>query len=77
MEEAIASSQIEGAVTTRIVAKEMLRQQREPRNQSERMIRNNYITIQRIRELKEENLSSELLLEIQRLITDRTQEDQA
>lgn len=77
MEEAIASSQIEGAVTTRIVAKEMLRQQREPRNQSERMIRNNYITIQRIRELKEENLSTELLTEIQRLITDRTQEDQA
>src|SRR5262249_23304850 len=34
MEEAIATSQIEGAVTTRKVAKEMLRTNRKPRNRS-------------------------------------------
>lgn len=42
MEEAIASSQLEGAVTTRKVAKEMLENNRKPRNISEQMIMNNY-----------------------------------
>lgn len=45
MEEAIASSQIEGASTTREVAKELLRARRKPLNHSERMIVNNYRTI--------------------------------
>ena len=38
MEEAIASSQLEGAVTTREVAKSMLRTKRKPKNHSEKMI---------------------------------------
>src|SRR3989344_3387706 len=42
MEEAIASSQLEGAHTTREAAKQMLREGRKPRNNSERMILNNY-----------------------------------
>lgn len=42
MEEAIRSSQLEGATTTRRVAKELLRTGREPKAQSERMILNNY-----------------------------------
>ncbi|MCX6833767.1 MAG: Fic family protein [candidate division Zixibacteria bacterium] len=42
MEEAIASSQLEGASTTRQVAREMLIQDRKPRNKSEQMIHNNY-----------------------------------
>ncbi|MBV9122210.1 MAG: hypothetical protein JO112_02470, partial [Planctomycetes bacterium] len=46
MEEAIATSQIEGAVTTRKVAKEMLLTNRKPRNRSEQMIVNSYRTIQ-------------------------------
>ena len=37
MEEAIASSQLEGAVTTREEAKEMLRTNRKPKNHSEKM----------------------------------------
>jgi Fic family protein len=41
-EEAITSSQLEGAATTHKVAKHMLREQREPRNKGERMILNNY-----------------------------------
>jgi hypothetical protein len=49
MDEAIASSQIEGAATTRKKAKEMLRENRPPKNRSEKMIANNYITIKRIR----------------------------
>lgn len=45
MEEAIASSQMEGANTTREVAKELLRTQRRPLNKAERMIVNNYRTM--------------------------------
>ena len=40
MEEAIRSSQLEGATTSRRVAKELLRSGREPRDRSERMISN-------------------------------------
>ncbi|RYF70177.1 MAG: Fic family protein [Cytophagaceae bacterium] len=69
MEESIASSQIEGAVTSRTVAKEMLRKQRPPRNKSERMIVNNYTTIQHIVANKASLLTPDRLLEIHRLIT--------
>ena len=53
MEEANASSQIEGASTTRKVAKDMLRRNRSPRNKAEQMIHNNYAAIQYITENKE------------------------
>ena len=46
VEEAIRSSQIEGASTPRRVAKEMLQQGVKPRNRSERMISNNYRALQ-------------------------------
>lgn len=69
MEEAIASSQIEGAVTTRKHAKEILRKKLSPKNRSERMIVNNYYTIQRILELKDQELNAEKLLEAHQLIT--------
>lgn len=69
MEESIASSQIEGAVTSRIVAKEMLRKQRPPRNHSERMIVNNYTTIQHIVANKQRPLTPDSLLELHRLMT--------
>jgi Fic family protein len=72
MEEAIASSQLEGAVTTREVAKEMLRTQRRPRDLSEKMILNNYLTIKRITELKNKELSKDLILEIHSLISKGT-----
>lgn len=75
MEEAIASSQIEGAVTTRENAKEMLRSKREPRNHSERMILNNYRTIKRIMDLKNEPLTPSLIKEIHSVITQDTLDD--
>lgn len=77
MEEAIASSQIEGAVTTRKKAKEMLRKSINPRNKSEQMIVNNYITIKHIVEIQNEPLTLEKLLEIHRLITSQTLNDSA
>ena len=75
MEEAIASSQIEGAVTTRRKAKEMLRKRNKPRNKSEQMIVNNYLTIRHIVDIQNEPLNVERLFEIHRLITSRTLTD--
>jgi len=75
MEEAIASSQIEGAVTTRKQAKELLRKNSKPKNKSEQMIFNNYLTIKRIVEIKDEPLTLERLLEIHKLITSDTLND--
>jgi Fic family protein len=72
MEEAITSSQIEGAATTRKVAKEMLRSGRPARDTSEQMILNNFRTMQHIQRWKEEPLSSALLFEIHRAVTDQT-----
>jgi len=72
IQEAITSSQIEGAATTRRVAKEMLRSGRPPRNKSEQMILNNYYTMQKIREWKKQPLSKDLIFEIHRTITDQT-----
>lgn len=72
MEEAIASSQIEGAVTSRKQAKEMLRKNIKPKNKSEQMILNNYITIKHIVEIKDEPINTERFLEIHRLISNQT-----
>jgi Fic family protein len=68
IEESITSSQLEGAVTTREVAKQMLSSGRKPRDKSERMILNNYLTMQRIRELRETSLSPEIVMEIQGML---------
>ncbi len=69
IQEAITSSQLEGAVTTREVAKEMLRSGRKPRDRSERMILNNYQTMQRIMELRGSALTPELVFELHRTVT--------
>lgn len=61
MEEAITSSQLEGAVTTRRVAKEMLTTERAPKDKSEKMILNNYRLMKEAVRLKDENLSIELI----------------
>lgn len=72
MEEAIASSQLEGAATTREAAKQMLRQKRRPRDYSEKMIVNGYRTIHRIVEMKTKSIDVDTLLEIHREITHET-----
>lgn len=77
MEEAIASSQMEGANTTRKAAKEMLRKQEKPKDKSQQMIFNNYSTIRFLSEHKNETLTPELLLEIHRRISEKTLDDAA
>ncbi|MEA3281354.1 MAG: Fic family protein [Euryarchaeota archaeon] len=76
MEEAIASSQLEGAATTRVVAKQMLRENRKPKTPSEQMILNNYITMMYIKENTQPNqpLTLELILDIHKKITKDTLE---
>lgn len=72
MEEAIYSSQMEGAATTRKVAKEMLRKKISPKDKSQQMIVNNYQTIQYIVENKGNSLTAESILHIHRLMTENT-----
>jgi Fic family protein len=75
MEEAIRSSQLEGATTTRRVAKELLRTDREPKDRSERMILNNYRALQYMRDEMPAELTPGAVLELQRILTDGTLED--
>lgn len=69
-EEAISSSQMEGAATTREVARKMIAEGRAPKDESERMILNNYMTMESLDKWKDESLSEELLFEMQRQLCD-------
>ena len=68
--------QLEGAATTREVAKEMLRTGRKPRNTGERMIVNNYATMRKIMDLRSEPLTEALVFDIHRSVTANTLEKQ-
>jgi Fic family protein len=72
IEEAITSSQLEGASTTHRVAKEMIRSGRRPTTRDEKMILNNYNAMRRITELRDERLTPEMICEIHRIVTDGT-----
>lgn len=72
IEEAITSSQLEGASTTRETARDMLRSGRPPRDRSERMVLNNYHVMEQIRGLKTEPFSIERILELHGVVTDGT-----
>ena len=72
IQEAITSSQLEGAATTREVAKEMLRSHRPPQDRHERMILNNFLTMQDIIRIKEKPMSIPVLLEIHHRVTEGT-----
>lgn len=74
MEEAINSSLIEGAATTREVAKEMLREGRRPKDHGEKMIYNNFQAMQFVREVRDERLTRGMILELHRILTDGTLE---
>ena len=72
LEESIASSQMEGAATTRKIAKQMLLSGRKPHDLDELMIVNNYLAMQGLKNHLHEDLSVELLLEMHRTITSNT-----
>lgn len=77
IEESIRSSQLEGASTSRRVAKDMLRTGRAPQNRSEQMIANNFRAMQFVRERAADPLTPDLVLEIQRIVTEGTLDDPA
>lgn len=72
MEESIMSSMLEGAVVTRSEAKELLRTHRTPANEYERMVMNNYLTMQQILAWKNEDITPERILELHRRMTQGT-----
>jgi Fic family protein len=72
IEEAINSSQMEGAATTRKVAEGMIRRGRRPRDKGERMIMNNFLAMKRINAIKKEPLTKELVFEIFNMVTKDT-----
>lgn len=75
VEEAITSSQLEGASTTRQVAVDMLRYGRSPKDKSERMIFNNYEAINQIRQIRNQRLTPALVLSLHRTLTAQTLEN--
>jgi Fic family protein len=77
MEEAIESSRIEGALTTRIEALNLLRSQRPPQTNHERMVTNNYAAMQRIKTWLNRELTEAMLHELQGTLTEGTLDDPA
>lgn len=77
IEEAMTSSQLEGAGTTTAVAKEMLRSGRPPRDHGERMIHNNYLAMQALKRWRDQPLTPESVFEIHRLLVADTLDDPA
>jgi len=75
MEEAITSAQLEGASTTREVAKKMLEDEREPVDDDERMILNNFFLLKHAERVKKEELTIDLILDFHRIATLHTSEN--
>ncbi|MDQ7047265.1 MAG: Fic family protein [Sulfurovum sp.] len=69
IEEAINSSQLEGASTTRRVAKEMIASAREAKSPDERMIVNNYLLMKEVKRAKANFLSIDMILQFHEIAT--------
>ena len=75
--EAITSSQLEGASTTRAAATRMIRAGRRPRDRSERMILNNYRAMQAVRTMRDSPLTAQAVLDLHVTLTADTLRDPA
>jgi Fic family protein len=74
-EEAISSSMLEGAATTRRVAQDMIRSGRKPQGRGERMVLNNLAAMEHLRELADEPMTPGRVLELHRIVTEGTLDD--
>ncbi len=74
IEEPFSSSVLEGAATTRQIARKMIEDGRPPMNVDEQMVLNNYHAMAFIREHRSEPLTPERILELHRLLTQDTLE---
>ena len=77
MEEAITSSQLEGASTTRKVAKKILENNLTPKNKSEQMVVNNFRLMKEVLARQNEDLSVETILELHKIVTFKAIENNA
>lgn len=75
VEEAMTSSQLEGASTTRQVAKEMLGSGRKPRDRSEQMIWNNFQAMRQLASWRERPLTPDVIFEMHRVLTEGAIDD--
>ncbi|MDU3273634.1 MAG: Fic family protein [Varibaculum cambriense] len=71
-DEAICSAQLEGASTSRRVARQLLEQNREPRDLSERMIVNNYLAMENLQDLLGVKATPDFIKELHRTVTEGT-----
>lgn len=72
VEEAISSSQLEGASTTRRDARRMIAYGQAPKDRSQQMILNNYTAMQHIREIKDLPFTPDRICEVHRIVTEKT-----
>ncbi|MGH6871124.1 MAG: Fic family protein [Rhizomicrobium sp.] len=76
-EEPFSSSLIEGAATTRQIAKKLIFGDRTPRTKDERMVWNNYRALEFVKSRKDDPLTLPVLLELHKLVTQDTLDDPA
>lgn len=77
IEEPFSSSVLEGAATTRQIAKEMIESERKPRTKDERMVLNNYRAMRYVKGILDQKLTPEIILEIHRIVCDGTMDNEA
>lgn len=75
VEEAITSSQLEGAGTASKVARDMLRSGRKPMDHGERMIFNNFRAMEFVKDNVAEELTPALVLDLHRVVAEHTLRD--
>ena len=69
VDEAVYSSVIEGAFTSREQAADFIRQNKQPRNKSEQMVKNNYDALTYVLEHLEDEISEATILQITQIVT--------
>ena len=69
VDEAVYSSVIEGAFTSREQAVDFIRQNKQPRNKSEQMVKNNYDALTYVLEHLEDEISEETIRQIAQIVT--------
>ena len=72
IEEPFSSSALEGAATTREIARKMIEESRPPKTLDERMVLNNYEAMNFVREHRGEPLTPARIFEIHRILTKET-----
>lgn len=76
VDEAVYSSMIEGAFTSREQAADFIRKNKQPRNKSEQMVKNNYDALIYVLEHLDEEITEDTIMQIAKLVTQSAAEVQ-